>query len=42
MQKWKNTFNVRKESEHQNVQEFIKEWKILNDQRSDILVSDFI
>ncbi|XP_026321486.1 uncharacterized protein LOC113231398 isoform X2 [Hyposmocoma kahamanoa] len=39
IQKWKDTFKVRKESEHKSVHEFLQDWKILSDQRSDILIN---
>ncbi|XP_057329790.1 uncharacterized protein LOC130670405 [Microplitis mediator] len=38
-QKWSNTFNVRLNSKHNSVYDFIKEWTILNDLRSKSLIS---
>lgn len=37
--KWKSTFELRKTIKYDTVEEFIRNWPILNDTRSDVLVS---
>lgn len=37
--KWKATYNLRKEGEQKNIHEFLRDWKILSDPRSEILIN---
>lgn len=39
IKKWNDTYAVRRNSSAQTVTEFIKEWSIMNDLRSNVLVS---
>lgn len=36
---WLSTYPLREFANHKNVTEFIEEWNILNDPRSEVLVS---
>ena len=42
VQKWKATFSVRKEGKHKSIHDFLNDWKILSDPRSDIHILEYI